>query len=689
MNLMDLMTGGHGHLLTGVARALTSDRGKALTVSTADDGDAHCVHHPDGKPRSILLPSRATLESRGYKETQVQGLMDHEVGHSIFSSHPGDTFVRDAQHSPRLGHVANILEDAWSEEKMARIYRGSQENLGALRDRGETILKEKLIEAATLAPDSEETLVRALAYPLLGYARETPEAWASATRHALIEGGVDEGVVEQIMRQMAPAYQLARGYTKSQSSKDNADLAYRLDRMMWRKPDDPPPPPKGPGKGEGPAGTGTDGEPADGDDEAEGDSHKPGDTELDSGTGGDGVGAEAKKSDKGKPKDGKAPHKPEELKFEAGKPVSKDGAITAADLLEGSMRKDGIFDEVEAKMDELRREGGKSGITTPIYPINAEGVINTMGPGVCAEEWANNYRGKSTMEGYLPRFTASFKKLTDSVASEVASVRSALRIKLLSEGKSKRTRHQDRGDLDGASLHKLAARTSDKVFQRITPGITRKTNVTILADCSGSMGEDGAAAARRASLVLASALDGMPGVKTEVLGFSSTGGFVEPDSYRGNHLLHLIFKGFNERRLDKLIYMDPRLVSYAQNFDGEALRWATRRTLAQRADRRVIMVISDGAPAGGVNERAMLGTTVERADCYETGKGGKRSKAGKYSWLGTDLLHAVQAAEKHKVECIGIGISGSPVSSYYQKSVNLGHAGQLSAEVINQIKSLL
>jgi cobaltochelatase CobT len=168
---------------------------------------------------------------------------------------------------------------------------------------------------------------------------------------------------------------------------------------------------------------------------------------------------------------------------------------------------------------------------------------------------------------------------------------------------------QEEGHIDGSRLAQLVSDPQDKaIFKDEMQRPAMECAVAILLDCSGSM----KAHARATSVlvdVLGRALD-MAGVAVEILGFSTgawNGGRARKDWQRAgqpefpgrlNEALHLVFKAGSApwRRGRKGIATLRRPDLFREGIDGEAVEWACQRLLKLPAQRRVLMVVSDGCP---------------------------------------------------------------------------------------------
>jgi len=176
---------------------------------------------------------------------------------------------------------------------------------------------------------------------------------------------------------------------------------------------------------------------------------------------------------------------------------------------------------------------------------------------------------------------------------------------------------QEEGHVDGSRLSQLICDPLDReIFQRERD--TPKVNcaVSVLLDCSGSMKTHSASTSLLAD-VLGRALT-MAGVATEILGFTTgswTGGRAMKDWQRAgrpetpgrlNEQLHLVFKSAATpwRRARPGIAAIRRHELYREGIDGEAVDWAAQRLMRWPAQRRILLVISDGCPMDSATHQA-------------------------------------------------------------------------------------
>jgi cobaltochelatase CobT len=206
----------------------------------------------------------------------------------------------------------------------------------------------------------------------------------------------------------------------------------------------------------------------------------------------------------------------------------------------------------------------------------------------------------------------------------------------------------------------------------------RDTVVTLLIDNSGSMRGRPITVAAMCGDILARTLERCA-VKVEVLGFTTRawkGGqsrerWVQDGKPRNpgrlNDLRHIIYKSADApwRRSRKNLGLMLREGLLKENIDGEALMWAYRRLTARTEHRRILMVISDGAPVDDSTLSVNPGNYLER-----------------------HLREVIREIEsRDQVELIAIGI-GHDVTRYYRRAVTIVDAEELGGTVMKKLAEL-
>jgi cobaltochelatase CobT len=238
---------------------------------------------------------------------------------------------------------------------------------------------------------------------------------------------------------------------------------------------------------------------------------------------------------------------------------------------------------------------------------------------------------------------------------------------------------QEEGMLDAARLTRVVVSPGHALSYKIERDTEFKdTVVTLLIDNSGSMRGRPISIAAISADILARTLERC-GVKTEILGFTTRAwkGGQSREAWladgrpanpgRLNDLRHILYKKADEpwRRARRNLGLMMREGLLKENIDGEALLWAHDRLLRRPEDRRILMVISDGAP---VDDSTL---SVNQAGYLE----GHLRKV--IDWI--EKLSPVQLA------AIGIG---HDVTRYYKRSVTIMDVEQLGGTIIEQLADL-
>ena len=237
----------------------------------------------------------------------------------------------------------------------------------------------------------------------------------------------------------------------------------------------------------------------------------------------------------------------------------------------------------------------------------------------------------------------------------------------------------EEGTLDAGRLARIVASPTTPLSFKVEKDTEfRDTVVTLLLDNSGSMRGRPISIAAICADVLARTLERC-NVKVEILGFTTRawkGGQAREHWLndgrptgpgRLNDLRHIIYKSadapWRRTRPNLGLMMKEGLLK--ENIDGEALEWAHRRMMARSESRKILMVISDGAP---VDDSTL---SVNPAN-----------------FLEKHLRDVIAMVEKKKaVELLAIGI-GHDVTRYYERAVTITDVEQLAGAMTEQLASL-
>ena len=237
----------------------------------------------------------------------------------------------------------------------------------------------------------------------------------------------------------------------------------------------------------------------------------------------------------------------------------------------------------------------------------------------------------------------------------------------------------EEGLLDVARLARIVANPTHSLsYKREREADFRDTVVSLLIDNSGSMRGRPITVAAMCCDILARTLERC-GVKVEILGFTTRawkGGqsrerWVQEGKPRNpgrlNDLRHVVYKAADQpwRRARRNLGLMLREGLLKENIDGEALDWAYRRLLARTEHRRILMVISDGAPVDDSTLSVNPGNYLER-----------------------HLRKVIAEIEgRELVELIAIGI-GHDVTRYYHRAVTIVDAEELGGTMMKKLAEL-
>jgi cobalamin biosynthesis protein CobT len=325
------------------------------------------------------------------------------------------------------------------------------------------------------------------------------------------------------------------------------------------------------------------------------------------------------------------------------------GSIEGSTVDFADMSKDAA-DEIKAMIRNLPKEDP---LTKP-YSIMPEAAV------------------KDSVEMYDendPRLKASFAYLESRVDAGSRILASHIRRILHVESMARQVRDQRRGSLDKRKLHTLnvpgQVRPSKNVFEKTVKGKSHNVAIAILVDQSGSMVGPKITTAQEAALVFGDALESVAGLGVQF----GVWGFDTKYAGRKNSIeihdraepirMHE-FKTFPEswRRVRTRC---AAIRADGNNVDGESLRWVAQQLLPVKADRKIIIVISDGQPLACSSH---LNQTIG------------------YKRQADDLTLAIKQVEEAGIEVGGVGLMSFAVRDFYKKHVLIHRAADLSVGLV-------
>lgn len=279
----------------------------------------------------------------------------------------------------------------------------------------------------------------------------------------------------------------------------------------------------------------------------------------------------------------------------------------------------------------------------------------------------------------LTRLRAYLDKQLSNLQGVVARLANRLQRRLMAQQNRSWDFDLEEGVLDAARLTRVITDPLHALSFKVEQDTKfRDTVVTLLLDNSGSMRGRPITVAATCADILARTLERC-GVKVEILGFTTRawkggqarekwlGAGKPTNPGRLNDLRHIIYKSADEpwRRARKNLGLMMREGLLKENIDGEALIWAHNRLLARQEQRRILMVISDGAPVDDSTLSVNSGNYLER-----------------------HLRQVIADIEgRSPVELIAVGI-GHDVTRYYKRAVTIIDAEELGGAMTEKLAEL-
>ncbi len=345
-----------------------------------------------------------------------------------------------------------------------------------------------------------------------------------------------------------------------------------------------------------------------------------------------------------------------------------DSTAEASEALSAEMAEDAEMGDSEAPAEPRRpRRTGQNEPRGPDYrPFIVKHDEMIAAEELCEPEELDRLRG------YLD-------KQLSHLQGVVARLANRLQRRLMAQQNRAWDFDLEEGLLDPARLSRVITDPLHPLsFKHEKDTNFRDTVVTLLLDNSGSMRGRPITVAATCADILARTLERC-GVKVEILGFTTRawkGGQAREawlaagkpaNPGRLNDLRHIIYKAADSpwRRSRKNLGLMMREGLLKENIDGEALDWAHKRLLARSEQRRILMMISDGAPVDDSTLSVNPGNYLERH----------------LRWVIEEI------EQRSPVELIAIGI-GHDVTRYYRRAVTIVDAEELGGAMTDKLAEL-
>ncbi len=261
----------------------------------------------------------------------------------------------------------------------------------------------------------------------------------------------------------------------------------------------------------------------------------------------------------------------------------------------------------------------------------------------------------------------------------ITKIANRLQRKLLAQQNRNWDFNMEEGYLDTSRLSRIIANPQNKLSYKKEKEVEFKdTIVSLLIDNSGSMRGRPITVAALCSDILAKTLERCL-IKTEILGFTTKAwkGGESREKWikdgkpsnpgRLNDLRHIVYKSADSpsRRSKKNLGLLLREGILKENIDGEALLWAVNRLKNRQEKRKILIIISDGAPVDDSTLSVNPGNYLERNL--------------------RDIIFQIES--KKDIELVAIGI-GHDVSRYYSKAITIMDVDQLGEVLLNELSEI-
>jgi len=345
----------------------------------------------------------------------------------------------------------------------------------------------------------------------------------------------------------------------------------------------------------------------------------------------------------------------------------EEGAMESPDAPAGESLEDSDDGEAEEASESRRPQTSAADARGPDY----KAFVTKFDEVIPAEQLCDAEE--------LERLRAYLDKQLTNLSSVVARLANRLQRRLMAQQNRAWEFDLEEGMLDPARLSRVVVDPQQPLsFKREKDTEFRDTVVTLLLDNSGSMRGRPITVAATCADILARTLERC-GVKVEILGFTTkawkggssreawlqSGKPASPG--RLNDLRHVIYKAADApwRRARRNLGLMMREGLLKENIDGEALEWAHSRVLGRPEQRKILMMISDGAPVDDSTLSVNAGNYLER-----------------------HLRATIEEIEtRSPVELIAIGI-GHDVTRYYRRAVTIVDAEELGGAMTEKLAEL-
>lgn len=666
--------------------------GTAAYVERDDNGIAQVVNLP-------FIPDNASDELLA----AVQGFVDHEVSHILYSDGKS---ARDAKAKGKtIENLYGYFNDAHAERRMRENFRGSNRNLNELATfYTENRLSKKWDELKENDANQKELLGSMMS--------AVTRAWANDPFYqTFMHDKWDD--MKEVLEKVPQSF--INKVKKVSSSEDALNLTQEF--LKYIETDDEPEPDDGDGEdGDGNSANQPKKQPpkskpkkkkkeeSDGDDDSDDGGKDDDSDEEDKGDKGDGDNSDDDDSDDEEESDGDQSGDGDDDSDEEGDDDSDDDGDSDGD---GSDESGG---DNEVDEDERQQGGNVGGDTSFSDSLESavsdreDDVLNdqisrslTESPNVyvpattefdkfipvqpISKSDKGRYRADNYGEDILEFENEQVRELHEKAVVDVGAASKQFEKAFMAQNRTFYEPGKRSGRINPSSLFKL--KTGDtRVFRKKVEVRAKNSAVSLVIDQSGSMSGGKIANAAIAAFALAEILERIK-VPFEIVGFT-TGNFPRhfydklqdlrdafekqtgrPHFSREDVVTMYEYKGFEERfeyaQKTRLAAAYANCVRMGANIDGESIMYAAHRLAQQDVERRCMIVLSDGQPAGGGDMRE----------------------------LHTHLIKSVKDIENSGIDVVGLGIASDAVQKYYSRNIVFHNPNEIAERVLGELSRML
>ena len=595
----------------------------------------------------IILPAMDFESDITDEEASIiRGYTDHEAGHIRHTNFRAIERMHKKEPKNKLWHqLQNAIEDIFLEKRVISEYEGAKDNLVATSK----CVNEQFLEACVEKEGFEDRMKSRV------WISPVAITWEGRKHYG--DNSANECLEKLPAELRTDVERWTSEIDKCKKTQDVIDLAKKIELEIREKEEEDPttPPPTTPTDGEG---------SPEGECPPEGKTDKPTEERPTEKEDEEGKGKakirdeEEETSEGGEPKD-------EEGGGEASKPEDKP-----EEPIEDSVYEDFDYENAVKKVKDAH-DPTSSEVRTDKNNYSAMTTAH--------DKWHHrtdevDKYGRCTQGTTLAMGTAGkYDKILETMSGDVNLMRRKLEKALLAKQNRDWDFGKEMGRLDSKRFTSAVV-GKPNVFKMKTDRREMDTAVCLLVDLSASMGGSKIFLAQQCAMAIAEAID-RTGIKYEILGFTTSecqstklAPRCKPKDYhrytRYESIEMYIFKHFKERLFEaKGAIAQISRVRKEENVDGESVAYAYSRLKERNEKRKVLMVLSDGAPACHTYNVSQLRNHLERT--------------------------VAKIDAEPDVTVVGIGIADTNVERYYPKHIVVNSVESLATEAMGELSSIL